>query len=258
MLTRIFLIVAILAALAAGTLNILQVRTKITTLISQRDDYHTQLTSTQDTLKKTQKDLADTKDVLKQTQSDLADAKTARKKAEDIAAAKIKDAANLADLLAKATSDRDVAQAELQAYKVASGGKSPKEVEQLANTLRNAQETIDAINAEKVVLARNNVRLKNELRRIIGEDQDFVKLRADLKGEVVKVDPKWDFVVLNIGDDQGALEDGELLVSRSGKLVAKIIIRNVEKGRCVANVVPGWKLGEIFEGDVVTPAHPAS
>jgi hypothetical protein len=48
MLTRIFLIVAILAALAAGTLNILQVRTKITTLISQRDDYHTQLTSTQD------------------------------------------------------------------------------------------------------------------------------------------------------------------------------------------------------------------
>jgi hypothetical protein len=188
----------------------------------------------------------------------LADAKTARKKAEDIAAAKIKDAANLTDQLAKATSDRDTAQAELQAYKVASGGKSPKEVEQLANALRNAQETIDAINAEKVVLARNNVRLKNELRRIIGEDQDFVKLRADLKGEVVKVDPKWDFVVLNIGDDQGALEDGELLVSRSGKLVAKIIIRNVEKGRCVANVVPGWKLGEIFEGDVVTPAHPAS
>jgi hypothetical protein len=188
----------------------------------------------------------------------LADAKTARKKAEDIAAAKIKDAANLADLLAKATSDRDVAQAELQAYKVASGGKSPKEVEQLANTLRNAQETIDAINAEKVVLARANARLKHQLDVITGGEEPIVKLRPDLKGEVVKVDPKWDFVVLNIGDDQGALEDGELLVSRSGKLVAKIIIRNVEKGRCVANVVPGWKLGEIFEGDVVTPAHPAS
>jgi capsular polysaccharide biosynthesis protein len=258
MLTRIFLIVAILAALAAGTLNILQVRTKITTLISQRDDEHNHRVTAETDLASTKKTLATTQDNLKQTQSDLADAKTARKKAEDIAAAKTKDAANLADQLAKATSDRDTAQAELQAYKVASGGKSPKEVEQLANTLRNAQETIDAINAEKVVLARNNVRLKNELRRIIGEDQDFVKLRADLKGEVVKVDPKWDFVVLNIGDDQGALEDGELLVSRSGKLVAKIIIRNVEKGRCVANVVPGWKLGEIFEGDVVTPAHPAS
>jgi cell shape-determining protein MreC len=72
------------------------------------------------------------------------------------------------------------------------------------------------------------------------------------------VDPKWDFVVLNIGQDQGVLENGELLVSREGKLVAKIVVRSVEKNRCIANVVPGWKLGEVIEGDEVSPAHPAS
>ena len=86
----------------------------------------------------------------------------------------------------------------------------------------------------------------------------MVKLPADLKGKVVVVDPKWDFVVLNIGDDQGVLQDGEMLVSREGKLVAKVIVRTVEKDRCIANVVPGWKLGEMIEGDKVTPAHPAS
>lgn len=72
------------------------------------------------------------------------------------------------------------------------------------------------------------------------------------------VDPKWDFVVLNVGEDQGVLQNGELLVSRDGKLVAKVIVRSVQKDRCIANMVPGWKLGDIYEGDVAIPAHPAS
>jgi hypothetical protein len=72
------------------------------------------------------------------------------------------------------------------------------------------------------------------------------------------VDPKWDFVVLNIGEDQGLLPDGELLVSRDGKLIAKVIVRSIQKDRSIANLVPGWKLGEVIEGDQVTPAHPAT
>ncbi len=42
MLIRISLIVAIAAGLIAGALNIVKVRDKITTLITQRDDFHTQ------------------------------------------------------------------------------------------------------------------------------------------------------------------------------------------------------------------------
>jgi len=95
------------------------------------------------------------------------------------------------------------------------------------------------------------------LAKFIGPDTD-IKLRADLKGKVIVVDPKWEFVVLDIGENQGAIQDGELLVSREGKLVAKIIIRNVQKDRSIANIIPGWKLGEMIEGDEVTPAHPAT
>jgi cell shape-determining protein MreC len=255
MLMRISLIVAILAALGAGTLNILQVRGKINTLISQRDDYHTNLTQTQSTLASTQKELATTKTDLAQTQQQLADAKSARKKAEDTAAAQTKIAADLSDKLAKVTQDRDAAQADLAAYKAT--GKSPDEVLKLVALIKQDSDTIAAINDEKAVLTRTVARLTNELAKYTGPDPT-IKLPADLKGKVVVVDPKWDFVVLDIGDEQGVLENGELLVSRDGKLVAKVIVRTVEKGRCIANIMPGWKLGEVFEGDLVSPAHPAS
>jgi len=65
-------------------------------------------------------------------------------------------------------------------------------------------------------------------------------------------------VVLDVGEDQGVISDGELLVSRQGKLVAKVVVRSVQKDRCIANLVPGWKLGEVIEGDEVSPAHPAT
>ena len=56
------------------------------------------------------------------------------------------------------------------------------------------------------------------------------------------------------GENQGVLEHGEMLVSRNGKLVAKVHIWNVQRERCVANVLPGWKLSDIVEGDEAVPA----
>jgi cell shape-determining protein MreC len=111
-------------------------------------------------------------------------------------------------------------------------------------------------NQEKMVLIRANARLTNELAKYEGPSHDIL-LPANLTGKILVVDPKWDFVVLNIGDDQGVLQNGQLLVSRDGKLVAKVIIRSIEKNRCIANIMPGWKLGQVIEGDEVTPAYPA-
>lgn len=252
---RISLIVAILAALAAGTLNVLQVRDHITTLISQRDDYHTQLTQTQATLDTTKRDLAKTKSDLADTQQQLADAKTARKKAEDTAAAQQKRADDLSAQLAKVTADRDAAQADLAAYK--GTGKSPKEILQLLDLIKKDQDTINALNEEGKKLNRTIVSLRSQLNELIGTNT-VVFLPPDLRGNVVKVDPRWDFVVLDIGDDQGVLPNGELLVSRNGRLVAKVVVRTIDKDRCIANVMPGWKLGDVFEGDVVTPANPST
>ena len=255
MLLRISLFVAILAGLGAGVVSYLEVSDKIPALTKQRDDEkdakHVALTQ----LANTNRVLVFTKAKLAETEQQLADTRTERDNAVVRAEAQSKRAGELSDKLTKVSQERDDAQNQLASYKATD--LTPEQVIKLNKTLKDARLEIEAINGEKVVLLRTITRLTNELNKYIGPDQ-FVKLRADLHGKILVVDPKWDFVVLNIGEDQGVLQDGELLVSRSGKLVAKIIVRSVQKDRCVANLVPGWKLGEPVEGDEVSPAHPAT
>ena len=108
----------------------------------------------------------------------------------------------------------------------------------------------DALNKENKVLARSLKQTKSELDLLTGV-KTKVELPPDLKGKVVAVDPKYEFVVLDIGLDDGVLARGEMLVNRSGKLVAKVRILTAESHRSVANVLADWKQGEIMEGDVV-------
>jgi hypothetical protein len=255
MLMRISLIVAVIAALAAGALNVAVIKDKINTLVTDRNTQREGRITAENERDKTKKDLARTQNDLTQTQTQLADSQTAEKKAEDTATAQAKRADEISDKLTKATQERDDAQNELASYK--NSGLTSQQVAQLSKTLKDAQNEIEAINEEKAVWEHTARTLRTQLDKFTGSNE-VVTLRSDLKGKVTVVDPKWDFVVLDIGENQGVLQDGELLVSREGKLVAKVIVRSVEKDRSIANVVPGWKLGEVIEGDDVSPAHPAS
>ena len=109
----------------------------------------------------------------------------------------------------------------------------------------------EVLEEEKKVLIRNLNNVKTRLAIYEGDVQPPPELPPGLKGKVVAVDPKWDFVVLDIGGNQGLVERGEMLVSRDGKLVAKIRVTSVEPSRSVANILPGWKQAEVMEGDVV-------
>ena len=255
MLLRISLIIAIIAGLAAGVLSYIQATDKIPALINQRDEQKKAKDTEIAAHKKTTGELKKTASELKDTQTELADTKGERDKAVAEAAKKTKAAEDLNVRLTKITQERDDAQNDLTAYKAT--GLTPDQVNKLNKTLKDANAQISAINSEKVVLLRSNTKLKNELDKLIGTEP-FVKLRADLHGKILVVDPKWDFVVLDVGEDQGVITDGELLVSRSGKLVAKVIVRSVQRDRCIANIIPGWKIGDPIEGDEVSPAHPAS
>ncbi|HEY4951799.1 MAG TPA: hypothetical protein VII71_00245 [Verrucomicrobiae bacterium] len=255
MLIRISLILAIVAALAAGTLNFVVVKDKIDTLVTDRNTQRDGRISAESERDKTKKELVKTQGELKQTQQQLADTQTERDKAVATATAQTKRADDLSDKLAKTTQERDDSQNELAAYKAS--GFTSEQVVKLGKTLKAQQDAMTALNGEKAVLQHAITRLQARLNIYEGTNED-IALRADLKGKILVVDPKWDFVVLDIGDEQGVLLNGEMLVSRDGKLVAKVVVRSVEKGRSIANVVPGWKLGEVIEGDEVSPAHPAS
>ena len=255
MLIRISLIVAIVAGLAVGALNIIQVRDKITVLISERDEWQKKYTDTDHRLATTKIDLEKTRTELTETKKTL-EATTAEKdKAVDEAQAQSKRAGQLTEELAKTKKDRDDAQAGLASYTFS--GLSSAQVASLGKTLKQTQDMLAEVQLVNKAQARKIDSMFYQLAKYQGSNI-VVYLPAALNGKILVSDPKWDFVVLNIGEEQGVKQDGEMLVNRDGKLVAKVIVRSIQKDRCIANVMPGWKLGEVMEGDLVIPAHPAS
>lgn len=254
MLIRISLILAIIAGIAVGVINFTKIKDNITELrthlkeqTDRADKAEADLARTRTELKKTQTELADTKQELDTTKKNLA---TANSKVNDLT----KQVATLTDNLNKANSDLEDAKIALEKYKTAFP--TPELALSAAKDLKAAQDREAAVEDEKKVLQRELVRTQNKLAVYESPDKPVV-LPANLMGKVLVADPKWDFVVLNVGADQGAMERGQLLVNRDGKLVAKVVITSVQKDRCIANVMPGWKLGDVVEGDQVIPAYPS-
>jgi septal ring factor EnvC (AmiA/AmiB activator) len=255
---RISLIVALLAGLAIAVVNFVFVKEKMTTLLSDRNTQRdgrvaaeTELASTKQTLETTSAKLKTTEETLATTSKERDDAVTERDR-------QVKRATELATALEATTTQRDTAQADLARYK--QSGFTPEQLTTLAKDMKNLNDTIDVVNEEKRILQRSLARATNELARLIQTDWKGPALPANLRGKVLVADPKWDFVVIDVGTEKGMENYGELLVSRDGKLVGKVRVRFVEKDRSIANLIPGSVIGAgtIMEGDEVIPANPAA
>jgi len=253
MLIRISLILAILAALAVGILNFVMVKEKIETVEKHRANEQKIKEETQNQLAKTTKNLEKTTADLNQTKQALETTTSERDLARKEVEAQTKKATELAEKLAKTTTERNEAKQELAAFQVT--GRTPAEILKFDKLIKDTQLALEVANSEKEILRRNLEKKTIALRKY--EDPEFhVPLPANLKGKILVVDPKWDFVVLDFGENKQANLDGELLVNRNGKLVAKVRIQSIQANRCIANIMPGWKLGEVMEGDQVLPAYP--
>ena len=147
MLIRISLIVAILAALAAGVLNFVVVKDKITTLATDRDTQKAGWLATTNELTKTKKNLTKTQGELKQTQNQLADANAERDKAVATADTQKKRADDLNVQLTKTAADRDDAQNKLAAYTATSY--TPDQIAGLGRTVKDQQAMLEISDAGK-------------------------------------------------------------------------------------------------------------
>lgn len=108
-----------------------------------------------------------------------------------------------------------------------------------------------------IKMRKENISLRGRVQQLsdeLGMQPDRWYLPEDLKGKVTTVDPRWGFLVLDAGEDQGAFAHGELLISRDRKLVAKVRIQETHKDYCIANLMPGWQLAEVKEGDIFMTA----
>lgn len=255
MLLRISLIVAIIAGLAVAGVNFVLVKEKVVGLAKDRDNEKGLKETALNDLAKTRKDLQKTTAELTTTKQNLETTTAERDKAVAEATSEKKRADTVTIERDKARKERDDAQAELAAYRGTE--LKPEQIVAINKQYKELQKALDATVAETKILNRKIVALTNEL--AIYKTPDYqVPLPPGLKGKILVTDPKWNFVIINVGQEQGVLEHGELLVNRNGKLVAKVKVRSVQKDRSIANVVPGWQLGEVMEGDQVIPAHPAS
>jgi hypothetical protein len=244
---RISLLIALVAGIAALAITQLRVAENIKTLTSERDQFKADSERSQREaldFKRQAKDATAAADrakkALETTKTDLAAASEKadqqEKRANDLAAQKD-----------KLTQERNDAQTELAKWRA-----SGLTLEQITATILENKKLTGENNGLKVenkVLGRQLMQSKAELDLLTGRI-DKVPLPPGLKGKIIAVDPKYEFVVLDIGEAQGVLRRGEMLINRSGRLVAKVRILTVEPNRCIANILPDWKQGEPMEGDV--------
>jgi len=247
-MVRISLIIAIVAGIAALAVSQLMVAEKIKTLTSDLETTKQSLSASKEAERKASKEAKEALTAAEKAKRELDTTKNDLAAASEKADQQEKRANDLAARLDKTTLERNDAQTKLAAWSAL--GRS---IDELKATMVENKKLVgenDALKKENKVLARTLNQTKSELDLLTGA-KTKVELPPDLKGKVVAVDPKYEFVVLDIGLDDGVLARGEMLVNRSGKLVAKVRILTTESHRSVANVLADWKQGEIMEGDVV-------
>jgi len=151
--------------------------------------------------------------------------------------------------LTDVTEARNEAQRELASWRAFE--LTPDQIKNNLNRLKNLERDNEVLTTDNQVLSRSLASTKRDLKRYTGDVEQEVQLPPGTKGTVVAVDPKYDFVVLNIGGNQGVIENAKMLVNRDGKLIGKVRITAVEPNRSIANILPEWKQDEIMEGDQV-------
>jgi hypothetical protein len=142
------------------------------------------------------------------------------------------------------------AQADLAAWN--SSGVSVDQIKNLMAEMKHLRDTNAVLRTLTQQLSFQLARAQSKLDDIFRGDPNFEPpLPTDLKGNVVAVDPKYDFVVLDIGSAKGLEQNGRLLVNRDSKLVAELKVTRVEKDRSIADIVTGKKFRDVLEGDHV-------
>lgn len=248
MLTRISLIVVILAGIGALVFGQMQVQQKIKETIDARNTFHANWKKDEARANKAEKDLAAAQEEIKAKDAELAKAQEALNAKDQQITLLNNELTRTKNDLSVARADRDRAQAIVIQYELT--GLKPAEVKEVIARLKKSLEDIKGLETVVTEKEREIGGLKVRIAELIGDDAPVI-LPAGLKGKVVTVDPKWDFVVINLGKNDGLLMNGQMLVARDGKLLAKVKIVSVMENQAVANVMSGWKLDDILEGDTV-------
>ncbi len=176
----------------------------------------------------------------------------AKKAAEAAAAAKV--AADAETVKAKQETDA-VKKNSAEYFDLEKLGLTPPVIKRINAELPQKTNELNTLKREQQLVNIQLVKTSGELNAFLNP-KGAVALPRELTGKVSAVDPKWDFVILDIGASHGLLRNGELTVEREGKLIARVKVGRVETDYAIANIMPGLKKSDIREGDVVKTPSP--
>src|SRR3954463_6542030 len=202
MLVRISLIIAIIAGLAVGGLNFTKIKEKVTQLQTDLKTQTARADTAERDLASTRKDLDKTTAELKTTQATLATTTQERDTAQQEASAATKKSEQLTAELGKTTQERNDAQAELARYTAT--GVKPEEIIAFDKRIKGLQGEVAGLQGENRLLGTKLKKTENELERYTDPEKP-VLMPASIRGKIIVTDPKYHFVVINVGEEQGVL-----------------------------------------------------
>ena len=248
MLLRICLILTILAGAGVIAVSHFKVRPHVQEIIDQREKNAKDRDTEKGLKTKALAELKATKSDLEQTKKNLAETETSLASAKSQLDAETKRANGLKQDLAKTREEYNESQQKLARWDGL--GLDPIQVKEVIASEKNLRAANQALDEEKKFFAKKYKDTKAELDQLRNPDED-PPMPAGLKGRVLIVDPKWSFVVIDVGEKHGAVKNGVLMISRKTKLVAKVRIMSLQPDKSIANILPGWNLAEVMEGDQV-------
>ena len=245
----IALVVAILSGLGALYFSHFKVKPKIDNLIVERDTAQNERDTSRDNERKAKADATKARADLDTTRSDL-EKKTAEfDQAQASLKTQLARANQLSVELTRVTGERNEAQQELSSWRAT--GLKFEDIVKLKSEFARVTEERNVIADENKLLDRKNKELQVNLDKYEGGMDKDPEMPAGLRGRIVAIDPKFDFVILDIGGNHGVVERGKLLVRRDDKWVGAVRISRVEPNQSVANLIPEMTQTEIQEGDAV-------
>ena len=255
LLLRLCLVLAILAGIGVIVVSQVVLKPQIEGIISTRDTHEKNWKTAVTVTNKLNKELKDTQVKLKSTESQLADTKSALDSTAKALQDEKEKNRTLAAAIEKLKADLKAASDELAAWKALG-----YTVDQIAGVIKERSEfksLNETLQEENKLFAKQVTQLKAVIDDLRGENVD-PPMPPSARGKVLVVDPRWDFLVLDVGSSLGVRDRGVLLVERNGALIAKVRVMSVQTNRSIANILPGWKLKDVMEGDLVFPYTPTS
>lgn len=195
------------------------------------ENRYLELDNTYADLKRTTDELSETKEELARTKNELEIAQQTIVQLNDTIAQRNAEIARQQDQIG--TLEQDKANLQVQ-------------IDDLNNQIATMEDEQQDLRDKLVTLEQTVTDLEAQL------GQGTIKaLPKGLHGSILVVNKDWNFVVLDIGSDDGLVPNAEMLVHRGDRLVGKILISGVTRQLAIADINADWAQAQLKEGDKV-------